>query len=588
MMGKLGFMEAIEDGSSFSWDVTRPVLPGTSLSVSGVTPRRAPLANAEDRLTALIEARVVESLDVARRQVEKNMSSTSLAALAHALETSGDRGAAVDTALETLRLCQEIARGHDTDTFAARLAMEILLRSGRLESVLEYARSLPISAHLKLEIGAVLAGKSRFEEACAFIEGVSVPERESIEGYILALKGDYQAATPHLRAALRQNPNDADSALNLSISLLGLGARKKARAAAEQARGVGRGRADVWLHLLELVLADGEIGRAEREIDALVRQGVEPSARLLVIQARVQLARKNVALAIRTLEHAGRQAADDGDSETVAEVTSNLLRIRAVNDKISREDALAGLTRLLEEHPQSEVVVVNLAQLVWRRRHADLLRPAFESVYDQLSEANAAFISFQLATLEGDNAVAAEHAMRWRELDPSSDHALAALLIALGIGEERWEKAAVFAQQILSKGNHDSIALNNVAYVLAMAGMGKQAVRILEPHADESYILKATLGLAHLAAGDIAVGMRLYRQAADEAEARHDDSRSLMTAYQALIVRQLGLRKGDDDRMISALSLPPYPLPDDWDDRPEFLRLYTVAQRNGYEWPLEL
>lgn len=587
-MESLGFIETLESDSVFSWDVARPVSPGTSLTASGSRSRRAPLADADSRLSALIEGRLSESLAAAQRQVDAFESSSSLAALAHAYETVGDRDSAIEKATAALELCADVARTNNADVFAARLAMEILLRSGRLEAVLEYAQSLPISDHLKLEIGAVLAGNSRFEEASAWVDGIDVPERESIVGYILALKGDWQRATPHLRAALRQNPNDADSALNLSISLLSLGARKKARAAAEQAREVGEGRADIWLHLMELVLADGEFERAKREIDRLVRRGVEPSARLLVIQARVELAQKHTSSAIRTLERASQQAAEEQDMEAAAEIRSNLLRIRAVNDRISRDEALDGLVRLLGDFPRSEVVVINLAQLAWRRHHGAILRPAFESVRHQLSDANSAYMLYQLATLEGDNEAAAEQAMNWLEADPSNDHALAALLIALGIGEERWEEAAGIAHQLLLSGSRDTTALNNAAYVLAMAGEGARAIRILEPHEAESFILRATLGLAHLAEGNIADGMRLYRRAADEAEALGDDSRSLMTAYQALIVRQLNLHRDTDSSVISALSLPPYPLPDDWEDRPEFLRLYNVARKHGYEWPLEL
>lgn len=586
-MGTFGILETVEDGSSFSWDVVRPVLPGTMRSESGVKPRRAPLGDAESRLTVALDSFVSDSLRVAQRHEGVNSTSTSLAALAYAMESSGDRAGAIETAHHALQLCLEVAQGHHSDSFGARLAIEILLRAGRLEDVLTYAQTLPISAHLRLEIGAVLAGKHRFEDACSFIQEVAVPERSSIEGYILALKGDYHAATSHLREALRRNPNDADSALNLSISLLALGARKKARAAAEQARSVGQGRADVWLHLLELVLADGEIDRAEREIDVLLRQGVELSARLLVIQARVELARKDISAAIRTLDRARLKAEQDGDTETLAEVSSNLLRIRATNDRISREDAWDDLESLLSRYPENEIVVLNLAQLAWSRRNADTLRRALDSAGSQMSRVNRSYVSFQIATLEGDTTKAADYADEWLKLEPHNDHARAAVLIALGIGEERWQEASVLARQLLASGEGDSNSLNNAAYVLAMAGMADIAVETLEPLARESFILRATLGLAHLAAGNIVLGMKLYRQAADEAEGRPDDSRSLMTAYQALIVRQLNLQQDEEqNRMISALALPPYPLPEDWEENPEFLRLYAVAQRNGYEWPL--
>ncbi|WP_336641771.1 tetratricopeptide repeat protein [Microbacterium sp. USHLN272] len=588
MTDPLGMVETIEADSSSSWDAIRPVLPGMSIRSSGARPRRAPLASSRDRLSDLILAQVEDSVLTARRQADAAATSTSIAALAHALETAGQNSEAVEKAKDALARCQQLEATQRSDPFAARLAIEVLLRSGKLDDVLGYARVLPISAHLKLEIGAVLAGRARFDEACSLIGDSTVPEREAIEGYVLALKGEFQRAAPHLRAALRHNPHDADSALNLSISLLGLGARQKARKAAEQAREAAPARADIWLHLLELILTDGELARAEREIDLLLRRGVEPTARLMVVQARVALGKGNLDLALRMLERASAKASEDGDADTVAEVRSNLYRIRAGNGMVPREQALDDLKRLMAEFPDSDVTVVNFAQVAWLRHHAATLSSAFHRVKDQLSPANSAFVLYQLASLNGDNETAAVHATSWSALEPRNDHAFAALMIALGIGEERWDEAAQLAEKVVARDGLDSTSLNNAAYVLAMAGQAERALRILEPRAEESFILKATLGLAHLAAGRIESGMRLYRQAADEAEARKDDARSLMTAYQALIVRQLGLLDNGDEQMIAALSLPPYPLPDDWEDRPEFLRLYEVARRHGFDWPLAI
>lgn len=588
MTGTLGMVETIEADSSSSWDAIRPVLPGTSIRSSGAKPRRAPLAGVHERLTGIILSQVEESVHTARRQAKATATSTSIAALAHALEAAGHKAEAMEKAKEALAQCQQLDAMQRSDPFAARLAIEVLLRSGELDDVLGYARVLPISAHLKLEIGAVLAGRDRFDEACSFIKDSNVPEREAIEGYILALKGDFQRAAPHLRAALRQNPHDADSALNLSIALLGLGARQKARRAAEQAREAGPARADIWLHLLELILTDGEIERAEREVDLLLRRGVEATARLMVVQARVALGKGNLDLALRMLERASAKAAEDGDSDTVAEVRSNLYRIRAGNGMVPREQALEDLKSLLTEFPDSDVAVVNFAQVAWLRHHAVTLSAAFHRVKEQLSAANSAFVLYQLATLNGDNESAAMHATSWSALEPRNDHAFAALMIAMGIGEERWKDAAQLAEKAVAREGLDSTSLNNAAYVLAMAGDAERALRVLEPRVKEGFILKATLGLAHLAAGHIESGMKLYRQAANEAEARKDDARSLMTAYQALIVRQLGLLESGDEQMIAALSLPPYPLPDDWEDRPEFLRLHEVARRHGFEWPLAI
>lgn len=79
-----------------------------------------------------------------------------------------------------------------------------------------------------------------------------------------------------------------------------------------------------------------------------------------------------------------------------------------------------------------------------------------------------------------------------------------------------------------------------------MGGRAREAIEIIEAapeQAERDFVLNATLGLAHLANGDIDQGMRIYRDAADEAEKAKPVWRSLMTIYQGLIVRQLGLDK---------------------------------------------
>jgi hypothetical protein len=153
---------------------------------------------------------------------------------------------------------------------------------------------------------------------------------------------------------------------------------------------------------------------------------------------------------------------------------------------------------------------------------------------------------------------------------------------------ERWQEAAEIATKSLARPGTDPSQLNNAAYVFAMAGMQKRAVDLLETVSGDDFVLKATLGLAYLASDQIDEGMKMYRQAADAADARGDGIRSLMTAYQALVARQLGLLESTDTTMISAISLPPVALPDDWEDRPEFLRLHSVALKNGYDWPLSI
>ena len=217
-----------------------------------------------------------------------------------------------------------------------------------------------------------------------------------------------------------------------------------------------------------------------------------------------------------------------------------------------------------------------------------MLARAFDRVREYTHEARIAFLEYQIATLSGDNARAADKALAWLELEPRNQHACSAALIALGIGEERWAEAVSIAYRIVDEKTDDLVVLNNAAYVLAMSGAPEAAVEVLESIRADDFIIKATLGLAYLASNQIDKGMKLYRMAAQDAEKVSDDSRSLMTCYQALVVRQLGILNTADMEMLSALSLPAVALPEDWEDRPEFLRLYNIAQRHGYGWPLSI
>lgn len=587
-MTSLGVIDVFDIDSSFESESTRPAVPGGArTSAIGVTPWRAKNSGADDRLAAAIQSNLEATLNEARRRVASVHSSTTLASLAQAQESVGDSEAAITNARSAIQLCVS-GRGDLLDPAAAWLSLDVLLRAGQVDEVLELSEHLPLSAQFRLELAATLAATTRFDEARRQIESVEASKRDAVLGFLLLVEGKYSAAVPHLRTALRDVPSDADTALNLSIALWNLGSRRKALGAALQARSVAPGREDVFLHLFELLLAENRFLQVDDEIRALMERGLDPSPRLLVLHARSILAANDLERATRILEKAREKAATAGDISTVAEIRSNLVRIRAHRDKISRDDAVEELVKLHREYPDIDVVVANLGHMVWRKHHAGILRRAFEDVRPGAAAARSAFLSYRIAMLEGNNDQAADYALEWVRLEPHNTHAITSVIVALGIGQERWKEAADYALEAISSDNQDHTDLNNAAYVLSMAGLGDRAVKLLTPYADESFVLKATLGLAHLASNNIEEGMRLYRQAANEAEKTKDDSRSLMTAYQALVVRQLGLLDSADPAVISALSLPPFPLPDDWRDRPEFLRLYAIAERHGYEWPLTL
>ncbi|GAA1059123.1 tetratricopeptide repeat protein [Agromyces bracchium] len=587
----LGILSVNDADAAFVAESAQPVPPGTKRRQFGSTPVHGARRRESEAVRRAIEANISITVEAAQAQVERDRNSTTLSGLAQAFEIAGEQKAAIESATEALRACvsqSNSSTSEAADPMSARLALEVLFRSDRADDALGFAMNLPLSNQLRLVVGATLASAGRWDEAHAFVDAAEAPERDAVLGFMLALEGKSQAAVPHLRAALRHAPDDADSAFNLSIALWTMGARRKALQAALQATRSSPGRQDVALHYLELLLAEDSIERFDDEVDALERLGVDPPTRLIVLKARARLARNDVARAMKLLQQASARARSEDDRETIAEVESNLIRLRVLRGKISREEAIAELIKLHDEFPTSDVIVASLAQVSYRKKHARVLRQAFGRLRDQMPAARRAFVEYEIASLEGDNAQAAALASEWMTAEPENSRAWTAVLIASGIGQEDWPRVVDLARRALAEASDDLTLINNASYVLAMAGFGNEVIEVLEPHAETDFVLKATLGLAYLSVGQVTHGMKLYRQAAELAEKSDPDSRSLMTVYQAMVVRQLGLLDATDATMLSAVSLPPVQLPDDWRDRPEFLRLEHVAVKRGYEWPMRL
>lgn len=212
-----------------------------------------------------------------------------------------------------------------------------------------------------------------------------------------------------------------------------------------------------------------------------------------------------------------------------------------------------------------------------------------------LRRGRRAYLRHYVAFLEGDNEMAASSALEWFESEPTNPQAAAAVLVAVGIGLERWNEAEKVADYAIANLPAVPVLVNNVAYILAMVGRADQAVAMMERSvaADtgedgNGFVLRATLGLAYLAAGDVEKGMRCYRHAAQLAEQISPTWGSLMASYQALVVRQLNLTDQMPAEHLASQAIVPQSLPGDWEDRPDFLRLKFVSDRRGYDWPLTL
>jgi hypothetical protein len=307
-----------------------------------------------------------------------------------------------------------------------------------------------------------------------------------------------------------------------------------------------------------------------------------------VIQARALLGNGESASALKLLDRALLTARNEENTLVEGEVAANRESLRFDLGRINRDTARRNLSQLLEQFTNNDAVLINYCHVAQRRSEAPDLRRALTAFRGELPEARLAYIRNQLALLEGDSAEAAATASDWFAADRNDAVAAASAILCLGIGMQRWDEAVSIADFALSELPHTFALVNNAAYVFAMSGRATEAKHLLAPMATKNFVLMATYGLACLAAGEIEEGMRAYRRAGVLADAADGTSRSLMTLYQAVVIRQLGLDKTIDQTQLQALALPAVPLPDDWEDRPEFLQVRNICATNGYPWPAHI
>lgn len=529
--------------------------------------------------------------NISRAKAESNAarfrSPLTLAALAQAYGTGE---AAVRAAREALDLATALEKGslegltnQVRDETSIKIAVDVLVANGESSFALARLRDHATTPWLRLSLAGVAAANELWEEARDALAGLELQQAFALRGYLAARESKWSESVRELRAAIRLNPGDVDSLLNLSIALWRLGSAQKATKFAWRATRTSPGRRDVSMHLLDLLVRQEKFDDVESELKSLHDQGVLPNAGLTVVQARLALGEGHAKRAMTLLRRAAEQALSEGDEATRTEVLGNLLSMRIEHGLTARTDGLRDLLDLMKNDPTSSVAILLYAQHADRCSEAGPLREALAgpAVFD---EARRAYLMTRLAVLEGDSAEAAAWAGEWFRLEPRNAGAAAAAIVSIGIGEERWGEASIVADAALHRFPHDRAVVNNSAYVLAMAGRAPDAIRILEGFGTDEFVLQATLGLAHLANGDIRTGTRLYREAADHAERVDPAWRSLMTAYQAIVVRQLAL---DPDRYeeLQALLLAPVELPTDWTDRPDFVRMHKQFERHGYPWP---
>lgn len=476
------------------------------------------------------------------------------------------------------------------DSPAVYAAAQILANAGFREMAIELLRSYPRGRVLNVALANLLLVAGELGEVSKLLEDADDGVAEAIRGYVYMEDGQYPKAIAALRSALRSNPDDADSAINLAIAYWRMGARKKALRGALRATRSSPGRADLSINYLQFLVDSHEYQRARGEVKWIKNQGVIDSTPLVLLQARIAYSLGEVKEGDALLERSRTLARSEGLDQVDREITANQAVIAYVRGEIDRQEARRQLRLLLEKDNSSWPILEMWSDLTHRVGEGPDLQKFADTFCGELTTANAHHLASRIAFIKCDFSAALEHSLKWVAEDRCNDSAASSTVLLLGQVTDDWQRAATMAKSLVPRAHLSRYVANNVAYALAMGGMPTDALRVIDrcPDLGTDYVLQATKGLAHLAAGEIDEGLREYRLAADMADAESPDrwTRSLMALHQCLGLARLGLLSTAEPARLRAGALADAGLPDDWKDRPAFVILYEVCKRLGYEWPL--
>lgn len=264
-MTGLGVLGEIRPADRFDSDAVVPARPGSEAPSTLATSMGKHPASPD--LNQVLTKAAEVARDRAKHEAGENPTSTTMTALAqsHAVLNEGDE--AIGAARSALRLA--LASEAAADPVSVRLAAEVLLRFGDNQHVYDALRRAPRNRSLRIMFSILAFQNGDADLALEEVADLDDSLAEAVKGYILATIGEHQKAVGHLRAALREQPDDPDSLLNLSIALWHLGARRKATRIALRATRVAPGRKDISLHYMDLLLDQGEVAAVDAEVHSL-------------------------------------------------------------------------------------------------------------------------------------------------------------------------------------------------------------------------------------------------------------------------------------------------------------------------------
>jgi len=239
---------------------------------------------------------------------------------------------------------------------------------------------------------------------------------------------------------------------------------------------------------------------------------------------------------------------------------------RVVLDELERTDfeafpisaLLPALMRTSDEASELASVCERLAE-----RHHD------ESLYA---------LRTQLAFLRLEFDEAARLAASWAADEILNPHAAAVAVYLLADVEGDLDSALALGRTALARAGHTQELVNNVAYVLALAGKLSEADQLLPRETGGSVFLTATRALVDILAGRIEEGIKGYDRAYELATKHSDpDLPQLVLANRQLALYRASKRGLVDLGDVTVM------LPSGWETHPHFALVKWKAEREGVD-----
>lgn len=504
-------------------------------------------------------------------------SATAWARAAHSMYAIGEVAQAVEAARQVADITsRSVVVDGRPDAPAVYVAASVLALTGELGEADSLLATAGPDSSLQLLRAAIAAELGEFNRALALLEDVREHSAAALRAWLLLQVGAPMKALGEIRRVLRESDPDPAVMANMAYAFALLGSPRKAANAARQATILASANKSLGLNFVGYLLAMNSPERAISEIDRLSHGYLAKDPDLRLAKAGILWATGKHDRAIRSLNSLLNDLSADLDQRSKAEISTALIVFKSQLGSIARPQAISALRRLAGMAAgRSIYVIAAYADLVFSRSFLGELRGLIRQAKEWHTPEELLPLRAREAFLAGDIDEERDLINAWVAMDPFDQTAVAQQIYITGAHGDDFNAAAEVGLKALQRMPFSDPVRNNTAYVLAMAGRGEEAKRVLAGVQEKDRIsIIATTGLAELALGNVAAGYELYKQAFALAEVDQDREflQAALGLYQQIAVARLELNPAEGELL-------DLDLPADWSDNPVLARLVAVAKR---------